>query len=306
MNRKAFTLIELLVVIAIIAILAAILFPVFAQARESARRSACLSNVDQIGLAFQMYVQDYDETTPSLWGGYGAGCLPNGTGCSIDWWESLLPYTKSVQVYFCPDRNTGDPNPNPNTNNFWNAQQLALNPSGRLTGYGYNWGPIHRRGGGMLEGQQYLPSGQSYLPGITLASMVAPSQMFAFSDTYDTPRETMDMTFLLCTYGSATNSGLRHNGMFNTSFADGHAKAVKFVGGYMAGGAENNEYARPSDTSMVSDYCANPDATITNGQGDGLPFPSPIQCNQIGAWMDANIPPCPAGGGNGSTCHWTN
>lgn len=65
-SRRAFTLIELLVVIAIIAILAAILFPVFAKAREAARQSTCLSNSKQIGLAFGMYVQDYDETFPAL------------------------------------------------------------------------------------------------------------------------------------------------------------------------------------------------------------------------------------------------
>ena len=64
MRRKAFTLIELLVVIAIISILAAILFPVFARARESARRTSCLSNLKQIGLGIMMYVQDYDETYP--------------------------------------------------------------------------------------------------------------------------------------------------------------------------------------------------------------------------------------------------
>ena len=75
-SGKGFTLIELLVVIAIIAILAAILFPVFAQARDKARAAACLSNTKQIALALHLYVQDYDETTPG-------GCFAN-FGCSVD------------------------------------------------------------------------------------------------------------------------------------------------------------------------------------------------------------------------------
>src|SRR5207245_1461470 len=75
-RRSAFTLIELLVVIAIIAILAAILFPVFAQARDKGRQAACLSNTKQIALAFYMYTQDYDETTPG-------GCFAN-FGCAYD------------------------------------------------------------------------------------------------------------------------------------------------------------------------------------------------------------------------------
>ncbi|MDX1932293.1 MAG: DUF1559 domain-containing protein [Capsulimonadales bacterium] len=84
---NAFTLIELLVVIAIIAILAAILFPVFAQAREKARSISCLSNVKQLGLGVSMYVQDYDETFPFAWGN------PAGT-----WYETVYPYIKNGQV----------------------------------------------------------------------------------------------------------------------------------------------------------------------------------------------------------------
>ncbi len=104
---RGFTLIELLVVIAIIAILAAILFPVFAQAREKARSAACLSNTKQLGLATQMYVQDYDEelffyasTTPAQ----------SRTGQSIfpaqkneeRWWNVLMPYIKSNNIFTCP------------------------------------------------------------------------------------------------------------------------------------------------------------------------------------------------------------
>jgi prepilin-type N-terminal cleavage/methylation domain-containing protein/prepilin-type processing-associated H-X9-DG protein len=76
-RRKGFTLIELLVVIAIIAILAAILFPVFAQAREKARQTTCTSNVKNLGLAVMMYAQDYDETYPPLWYAAGDGHWPN-------------------------------------------------------------------------------------------------------------------------------------------------------------------------------------------------------------------------------------
>ncbi|MES2462115.1 MAG: DUF1559 domain-containing protein [Armatimonadota bacterium] len=94
-KHGAFTLIELLVVIAIIAILAAILFPVFAQAREKARQTSCLSNEKQLGLAFMSYVQDYDETFPGV-AGIGAGAGQAG------WASQIYPYVKSVGVYACP------------------------------------------------------------------------------------------------------------------------------------------------------------------------------------------------------------
>jgi prepilin-type N-terminal cleavage/methylation domain-containing protein/prepilin-type processing-associated H-X9-DG protein len=92
--RKGFTLIELLVVIAIIAILAAILFPVFAQAREKARAIACLSNTKQLALGAIQYEQDYDELTAS-------GVNSNGLGSG--WAGQLYPYVKSTAVFLCPD-----------------------------------------------------------------------------------------------------------------------------------------------------------------------------------------------------------
>ena len=97
----AFTLIELLVVIAIIAILAAILFPVFARARENARRSSCQSNLKQVGLGILQYAQDYDEYLP-------IGNLPSGNAFVGQGWAStVMPYIKSTQVLKCPS----DPGP---------------------------------------------------------------------------------------------------------------------------------------------------------------------------------------------------
>lgn len=124
-HRKAFTLIELLVVISIISVLAAILFPVFARARENARRASCMSNLKQIGLGMMMYVQDYDERFPlAIWATNvyrGEGYVPQNdssmpgykftiknnamgspSGHFVNWMDIIYPYVKSVQVFQCP------------------------------------------------------------------------------------------------------------------------------------------------------------------------------------------------------------
>src|SRR5438132_9343531 len=99
---RGFTLIELLVVIAIIAILAAILFPVFAQAREKARQSMCLSNCKQQGTAVMMYTQDYDDNLPVFFINNPAATVPAGWGAIHYWYVLLQPYVKNMAVFRCP------------------------------------------------------------------------------------------------------------------------------------------------------------------------------------------------------------
>jgi prepilin-type N-terminal cleavage/methylation domain-containing protein/prepilin-type processing-associated H-X9-DG protein len=162
-RRSAFTLIELLVVIAIIAILAAILFPVFAQAREAARKASCESNLKQIGLALHMYAQDYDETTfgvdmPANAGPNGANCddplsrHPNGQdlirmlmgGTSY----MLNPYIKNEGIFVCPS----DDRQNywgRSSNWGWSTCSWAQHPSSYMfrhcfeVGGGAGWGPAN-------------------------------------------------------------------------------------------------------------------------------------------------------------------
>lgn len=142
----AFTLIELLVVIAIIAILAAILFPVFAQARESARRTSCLSNMKQMGTSTMMYVQDYDETFPIVY----------TKPCSHAEYVLLYPYMKNLNIMQCPDGgSTGGSIPGCAVT----AGEIPAQSATFRTHYGYNWGPLIYAGGGLHGTVQNAPQG---------------------------------------------------------------------------------------------------------------------------------------------------
>lgn len=121
-RRSGFTLIELLVVIAIIAILAAILFPVFAKAREKARQITCASNEKQIGLGILQYVQDYDETFPK-------SNTPTNVLC---WAQQIMPYEKSADVFKCPD--------NPDGARFNPTNQWTAHPNDTWMGRS-DWSP---------------------------------------------------------------------------------------------------------------------------------------------------------------------
>src|SRR3712207_1528949 len=126
-SRYAFTLIELLVVIAIIAILAAILFPVFARARENARRASCQSNLKQIGLGIMQYAQDYDETMVPVTNGAGR------------WHDHVQPYVKSTQLFRCPSNSSTVVIPGTTTGTYYNHYLGNGNNGAVNSGQGFSF-----------------------------------------------------------------------------------------------------------------------------------------------------------------------
>jgi prepilin-type N-terminal cleavage/methylation domain-containing protein/prepilin-type processing-associated H-X9-DG protein len=167
-----FTLIELLVVIAIIAILAAILFPVFAQAREQARKTSCLSNQKQLGLGCLMYSQDYDENLVQGWNSTQPGVLRDDGSVYRNWtpWTKLVqPYIKNLDLLVCPD-------------NRWNGdiQNGGVNTTARkqiYSPYGYNYGYL-----GKFAGTDPSGSGNYLWTPLPQAQVLRPANVVMITD----------------------------------------------------------------------------------------------------------------------------
>ena len=201
--NRGFTLIELLVVIAIIAILAAILFPAFARARENARRTSCMSNLKQIGLGCMQYTQDYDETYPKA-------ALTNAASAFGEdyWYLTMQPYLKSQQLLVCPSF----------------GMNLACNPAGgtilqssQTASYGANLAVLGRR---------------ADYPTASLAQVNVPTETILFLETQQGAGSTCGNYAArgpLATdpWGTDMIAHTRHFDGQNITFADGHSKWLK-------------------------------------------------------------------------------
>ena len=267
-SRQAFTLIELLVVIAIIAILAAILFPVFAQAREKARQIACLSNMKQIGTAMMLYNQDYDEAlvpyrhtaTGSNLNPFAANPLVKGSGKDAIFFSQLLqPYTKSYDVFKCPSNPNGWVNVDDVTGQVDNFQSYGGQNSYAANSYVFR--------GNRLDTSGTISGGTMTLPQISAPAdtvgMIDSMYYNVFplsadgsgpcrlkAETYGTDTSPIDPTsssyprywkqignsylFSYSGHPEPTDSEAlrlgkqRHQGIINVIWMDGHAKAVPY------------------------------------------------------------------------------
>ena len=218
-RRTGFTLIELLVVIAIIAILAAILFPVFARAREKARQTACLSNLKQLGTAISMYASDNDGQMPwqqtyVQWGYTGNLGMPG-------WTESIYPYVKNKQIYLCPSGPA-------NTLSHYSFNQYAMSIA-------YGWASVY--------GSYTLDSSPD--PSAAIMVFDGGGTSATWPDAASADSDLTNEMQILGGTDDASEGDLcalsfpgRHNGGNNMLFMDGHTKWW----GSMPGGATISDY----------------------------------------------------------------
>jgi prepilin-type N-terminal cleavage/methylation domain-containing protein/prepilin-type processing-associated H-X9-DG protein len=237
LQGRGFTLIELLVVISIIALLAAILFPVFARARENARRTSCASNLKQIGLASAQYVQDYDGIYAPAYQSYNnsAASLGDGSAQGLDnvasYYDLLLPYVKSDQIFMCPSH------PNPGSRKAANLKRVVdggLIIYNRIFSYGLAVGTTSSSCVGVGHPYTYCTTP------VRDSAIAHPSNAFYAGDGYGKANQltapgqfSVNLTNNPVEPGTLTDtSGLgtvhfRHLETANFLYADGHVKALR-------------------------------------------------------------------------------
>jgi len=224
-----FTLIELLVVIAIIAILAAILFPVFAQAREKARQTSCLSNEKQLGLGILSYVQDFDETFP----------LAVSTNWSNGWAITTQPYIKSYGVFRCPDDGKLDLKASITP---WGG--VGISYGANMDNNGYAYGKFKATGPfGM--GTASSPAGFWFFPSLTLADVKQPASGILLAERHNTDSRNVGG------YGDATN------------FSSGFTEA-----GWVGNIDGTTPYLIPNGTRATAKYPNGPNGAVSAHHSD--------------------------------------
>ncbi len=223
-KKNGFTLIELLVVIAIIAILAAILFPVFARARENARRTSCLSNLKQIGLGVMQYLQDNDERYPMVYANNhntpGDGIRYIASSPAYTFWQQMIfPYVKSHQLFFCPN--------SPSSFGATLASDPKDVPQANMLNANYSLSQYISPAGGGLAMAAIDSAATSYLVlELGVYSFAVPNVRGAYNGSYYLPgggAQGISCATVTADYRSDCMTG-RHFGGVNVGYADGHAK----------------------------------------------------------------------------------
>jgi prepilin-type N-terminal cleavage/methylation domain-containing protein/prepilin-type processing-associated H-X9-DG protein len=261
-RRSAFTLIELLVVIAIIAILAAILFPVFAQAREKARQTSCMSNLRQIGTGTMLYIQDYDETFPiNMYMSADGG----GNPCVNISQVAIGTYLKNMDVYRCPS----DPRPfdfPKGMSTIGMPPACPASPAMSKTSYVPNFALIN-----WGYPSNVFPSDPERAVK-NMAAVEFPAETAAFYDgSHTLPDEMFDIMDIPV-------AARHHGGMLNTTYVDGHVKTVKAKPCTDASGKQMGGYA-PDGTPILYWVVTTPGPYQDKMELRGIPFK-----NADGSW----------------------